>query len=115
MKSWVCPSLGVENAELREVPRSVIENPQDIVVRMKAGGLNPVDWKKCDWHAPRSIGIDGCGIVEEIGSEVDVKVFIPQKTLVYFHGPLNRINQGAFSEFYTIDSRYVSVVPQSLI
>jgi NADPH:quinone reductase-like Zn-dependent oxidoreductase len=38
---------------------------------MKASGLNPVDWKLCNRKVPRSMGIDGCGLVYSIGDSVD--------------------------------------------
>jgi NADPH:quinone reductase-like Zn-dependent oxidoreductase len=49
MKSWNCPEKGVENIVLEEKEIPKPENPTDIVVKMRASGLNPVDWKKCSW------------------------------------------------------------------
>jgi NADPH:quinone reductase-like Zn-dependent oxidoreductase len=45
--------------EQKEIPKA--ENPTDIVIKIKAAGLNPVDWKMCSRVIPRALGIDGCG------------------------------------------------------
>lgn len=82
---------------------------------MKASGLNPVDWKYCSWFDQRCIGIDGCGIVHELGTEVNKDTFKVGETVVYFHGPLIRLDQGTFGEYYVIDNSYVSIVPKSLL
>lgn len=49
--------------------------PSEISIRMKAIGLNPLDWKKLYSGAmveswPAVFGIDGAGIVEAVGDRV---------------------------------------------
>ena len=49
--------------------------PKDVLVKIISTALNPIDWKNqvYDYHAhdfPFITGIDGAGIVEEIGAEV---------------------------------------------
>ena len=51
--------------------------PQDVLVKVLAAALNPIDWKLVDSpftaiipEFPFISGTDGAGIVEEVGSEV---------------------------------------------
>lgn len=49
--------------------------PNEVSIRMKAIGLNPLDWKKLYFGVmvdswPAVFGIDGAGIVEEVGEGV---------------------------------------------
>ena len=51
------------------------QGPTDLLVKIMAVGLNPVDWKLQDWGLykdayPMVLGNDGAGTVEAIGSEV---------------------------------------------
>ncbi len=107
-----------------------VENPKpkpnDIIVQVKAVGINPIDEKATrGWHVhldigdpspgtvvengPKIPGWDGAGIVEEIGSEVSQ--FCPGDE-VYFAGDLSR--QGACAEYVAIDSRIAAHKPKSL-
>ena len=63
----------------------------DILIRIIAAGLNPVDWKRCEtiFMAPGLVGLDCVGIVEARGPEVS-EAFIVGKTLVASHGSLIR-------------------------
>ena len=46
MKIWQCPKSGVENAIIieKEIP---VPKDYEIVVKVFATGLNPVDYKRC--------------------------------------------------------------------
>ena len=100
--------------------------PNDIIVKVKAVGINPIDEKAVrGWHVqldigdpapgtvvengPKIPGWDGTGIVEEIGS--NVSRFSPGDE-VYFAGDLSR--QGSCAEFIAIDNRIVAPKPESL-
>ena len=100
--------------------------PHDIIVNVKAVGINPIDEKATrGWHVhldlgdpapgtvvengPKIPGWDGTGVVEEVGS--DVSRFSPGDE-VYFAGDLSR--QGACAEYVAIDNRIVAHKPKTL-
>lgn len=105
MKAWICPKSGIENATIKDVE---IPEPgdYDILVKVLATGLNPVDWKRCEWEwgifkFPCHFGLDACGLVYKLGKKVDQNLFIPNKTVVYYHGNLFLSNEyGSFAEYH---------------
>lgn len=59
---------------LVSVPKATPE-PNEVSIRMKVVGLNPVDWKQLYLGAmvekwPAVLGFDGAGIVEAVGESV---------------------------------------------
>ena len=76
MRAVVIPGFGRE-PELADVPAPEI-GPGDVLVRVRAAGMNPFDWKVADGalkgvveHAfPVVMGSDGAGVVERVGAEV---------------------------------------------
>ncbi|MBU2884415.1 zinc-binding alcohol dehydrogenase family protein [Gilvimarinus agarilyticus] len=87
---------------------------QDILVRVKAVGINPVDEKIRSRVTPASgeqqiLGWDAAGIVEAIGDQV--QDFQPGDE-VWYAGAINR--PGCFSQWHLVDQRIVSHKPQSL-
>ncbi|MFC0524396.1 zinc-binding dehydrogenase [Pontibacillus salicampi] len=89
-------------------------NQGEIVVQVKAAGLNPVDYKIAtngnpNWTYPHVLGVDGAGIVEEIGEGVtEVK---PGDRVVY-HGNMQK--DGNFAEYAKTPAHTVSIIPDSL-
>lgn len=89
---------------------------RDILVRVLACGLNPVDTKKRSGFgkpgpvtAPVIMGYDGVGMVEALGS--DASLFkVGDK--VYTAGVLNR--NGTNADFMAVDERIVALAPKSL-
>jgi NADPH:quinone reductase len=67
---------GTEMLKLKEVPDPVLKGPLDILVRIHASGLNPVDYKlrrKGGFYPnrlPLILGCDGAGVVQAIGEAV---------------------------------------------
>lgn len=99
--------------EIQEVPKPE-PNINEVLVRIEGAGLNPVDYKVAtnghpEWTYPHILGVDGAGIVEEIGRDVtEVK---PGDRVVY-HG--NMIKDGNFAEFSVVPSHTVSLIPESV-
>ena len=88
--------------------------PHDLLVRVKAVSVNPVDTKVRKNSAPppgqaKVLGWDAVGIVEAIGA--DVAGFRPGDR-VYYAGSITRA--GANSELHVVDERIVARAPQSL-
>lgn len=73
MRAFVIDRFG-EAGSLREVPDPV-PGAGEILVRVRAAGVNPVDWKIRDGHQgertfPLVLGIDFAGVVEGLGTGV---------------------------------------------
>ena len=87
--------------------------PHDILVKVKAVSVNPVDTKvrrrKSESAEPQILGWDAAGIVEAIGSEVSL--FQPGEQ-VYYAGDLTRA--GSNAEYQLVDERIVAHKPKSL-
>ena len=88
--------------------------PRDLLVRVKAISVNPVDTKvrrnrPATADAPQVLGWDAVGIVEEIGA--DVAGFQPGDR-VFYAGSITR--PGANSELHVVDERIVARAPESL-
>ena len=87
---------------------------RDLLVRVKAVGVNPVDYKvrspkeKVE-HAPKILGWDVAGVVEQVGA--DCTLFQPGDE-VYYAGDITR--SGGNSEFHLVDERIVGKKPASL-
>ncbi len=87
---------------------------QDLLVRVKAVSVNPVDTKvrvskDTVEDVPRVLGWDASGIVEAVGP--DVTLFAPGDE-VYYAGDITR--PGSNSEFQLVDERITGKKPESL-
>ncbi|WP_118137948.1 zinc-binding alcohol dehydrogenase family protein [Oceanicella sp. SM1341] len=87
--------------------------PRDILVRVEAVSVNPVDTKVRSSAqpegGPRILGWDAAGTVEAIGAEVTM--FRPGDA-VYYAGDLTR--PGTNAELHLVDERIAALKPQSL-
>ncbi|MEJ2231898.1 MAG: alcohol dehydrogenase catalytic domain-containing protein, partial [Nitrospirales bacterium] len=88
---------------------------RDLLVRVKAISVNPVDTKirrskGPDYHEalPRVLGWDAAGVVEAVGSKVTL--FQPGNE-VYYAGSITR--QGTNSDYHLVDERIVAKKPGS--
>ncbi|MGB3206413.1 MAG: alcohol dehydrogenase catalytic domain-containing protein, partial [Crinalium sp.] len=65
-----------EVLQLQEVPNPKIEKDTEILVRLRAAGINPIDTKlrkRATFYPnqmPAILGCDGAGIVEAVGANV---------------------------------------------
>jgi zinc-binding alcohol dehydrogenase family protein len=88
--------------------------PRDLLVRVRAVSVNPVDTKVRRNRAPRPgqpevLGWDAVGIVEGVGAEV--RGFQPGDR-VFYAGSITR--PGANSELHVVDERIAAKAPASL-
>jgi zinc-binding alcohol dehydrogenase family protein len=92
--------------------------PRDLLVKIVASGMNPVDTKKRQKNmmgesgtltAPVIMGYDGAGVVEKVGAECSL---FKEGDKVFFAGALNR--NGTNSEYTAVDERIVGHAPKSL-
>lgn len=87
--------------------------PRDLLVRVKAISVNPVDTKVRstvkDVSEPKILGYDAAGIVEAVGNEVSL--FKPGDE-VFYAGDITR--SGTNAELHLVDERIVGRKPKSL-
>lgn len=86
--------------------------PRDLLVRVEAVSVNPVDTKvraNSPVEAPRVLGWDAAGVVEAVGA--DVTLFRPGDE-VFYAGDIRR--PGSNSEFQLVDERIVGHRPRTL-
>jgi NADPH:quinone reductase-like Zn-dependent oxidoreductase len=89
--------------------------PREVLLRVMAAGVNPVDWKmregqfKSFQTLPLILGIDVSGMVEAVGAEVTT---LEVGQAVY--GTLKPEISGAYAEYAIGDERALSPKPSSL-
>jgi NADPH2:quinone reductase len=93
-----------------------VPGPRDLLVRVRAVSVNPVDWKQRQRAAqgttldtPKILGYDASGVVEAIGSEVSLFAVGDE---VFYAGSILR--QGTNAELHLVDERLVGRKPKSL-
>ncbi|NBC72748.1 zinc-binding dehydrogenase [Paenibacillus sacheonensis] len=101
----------------QETLRPVPEN-NEVLVKIKASGVNPLDLKTRDGSAPHTrtvppaiLGLDMAGIVEEVGSEVTG--FKPGDAVFGLTGGIGGI-QGSLSEYAAVDPDLLAIMPKSM-
>jgi NADPH2:quinone reductase len=109
---------GTDMLKLMEVPDPVIEDPQEVLVRLHAAGINPVDYKlrKAGGfypdRLPLILGCDGAGVVEEVGE--DVTKFNVGDEVFFFNGGMGGDEQGNYAERTIIHQDFLATKPNSL-
>ncbi|MCD5322368.1 MULTISPECIES: zinc-binding dehydrogenase [Pontibacillus] len=86
----------------------------EILVRNKAAGLNPVDYKTATnglpaWEYPHVLGVDAAGIVEEVGEGVTT---VQKGDRVVYHGNMSK--KGTFAEYTVTPAHTVSILPETI-
>lgn len=119
MKAIVMTQAGdVDVLQLQEVATPTIKQPTEILVKIKAAGINPIDTKirsRGTFYPEYSnaiLGCDGAGIVEGVGSQVTK---FKEGDEVYFcSGGLGKPNTGNYAQYAVIEQDFVTFKPQSL-
>ncbi len=107
---------------LEEVAQPEISESNQLLIRVMAAGINPVDTKVrtnglfFPDGLPAILGCDGAGVVENVGT--DVTRFQPGDQVYYCYGGLgNRVGDasiGNYAEYAVVDEAYVAIKPDSL-
>jgi NADPH2:quinone reductase len=109
---------GTDMLKLMEVPDPVIESPQEVLVRLHAAGINPVDYKlrKAGGYYPGRLplilGCDGAGVVEDVGE--GITKFKVGDEVFFFNGGLGGDDPGNYAERTIIHQDYLAAKPKSL-
>lgn len=107
------------NPELMDVPKPK-PSPGEVLVRLTAASVNPIDWKIADGmleqmmpHAfPLVLGVDGAGIVEEVGNGVSRLAVGDSVYGQFLHSP---VGIGTYAEYATVpEGLAISRIPRSL-
>eukprot|EP00741_Cyanophora_paradoxa_P019419 tig00021127_g18746.t1 len=117
MKALICEKKGspLAHFKIAEVERPVPAD-DEVVIRVKAAGLNPVDFKMAQIgfyvsHWPVVLGCDVSGVVEEVGP--GVRRF-KRGDDVYAFTPLGAGRTGAFAELCACPEAGVCAKPPAL-
>ncbi|WP_088893534.1 zinc-dependent alcohol dehydrogenase family protein [Leptolyngbya ohadii] len=103
--------------QLHDVPLPQIQQERQILVRLKAAGVNPIDTKLRQRgtfypeQMPAILGCDGAGVVEAIGS--GVQQFRVGDAVYFCHGGLGG-HPGNYAEYAIVDERFAAPKPGSI-
>ena len=117
MKAVVMTAVGApEVLQLQDVPQPKIENSTELLIRLKAAGINPIDTKFRSrgtfYPEPAILGCDGAGIVEAVGEHVTA--FKPGDEVYFCAGGLGRTGTGNYAQWTVLEEHLVAHKPASL-
>ena len=107
---------GPEVLKVENIATPAVTRPGDVLVKLKAAGINPVDTKLRKGmypiqHFPAILGCDGAGIVEDTGK--DVSSFKKGDAVYFFHGGIGT-GPGNYAEYIVLDQRFIARKPESI-
>ena len=117
MKAILIKSVGDPKVlEVADIPKPEINNENEVLVKIKAAGVNPIDAKLRGGLYPLNtfpavLGCDGAGIIEDTGNKVTkFKIGDP---VYYFHGGVDGI-QGNYAEYKVLNQHFIAHKPKSI-
>lgn len=106
---------GPEALVYEDVPMPAI-NDDDVLIKVEAAGINPIDWKvrsglrkDPNRHLPLILGWDVSGVIERLGKNV---VNFQPGDEVYSRPDVTR--NGAYAEYIAVRASEIALKPQSL-
>lgn len=108
---------GPEVLERRELPEPSLTHDTDMLVRVKAAGVNPVDTKMrakpTAYPAPLPpvLGCDGAGVVQAVGKAVTG--FKPGDEVFYCQAP-HHDRLGSYAQYALVDYRLAAIKPKHM-
>ena len=118
MKAIVMTSVGDPDVlVMDEVEKPAITEPDQILVRLKAAGINPVDTKLRSRgtyypeQMPAILGCDGAGVVEAVGDAVSR--FKVGDGVWFFHSGMGD-RHGNYAEYTVLSERRAVNIPQGV-
>jgi NADPH2:quinone reductase len=108
---------GPDVLKIDQVPDPTIQGKTEILVRLRAAGVNPIDTKLRQRgtfypdRMPAILGCDGAGVVEAVGSAV--RKFQPGDEVYFCNGGIGG-HPGNYAEWAIVDEAFVARKPKSL-
>jgi len=107
---------GPEVLKAQDLPEPSISGRHDVLVRLRAAGINPVDYKLRSQGTiagplPAVLGWDGAGVVQDVGP--DVTRVRPGDEVYFCDGGFGP-TPGTYQEAKVIDERYLARKPERL-
>ncbi len=119
MKAILLTAPGsVDCLKLTEIPMPKISYPNGVLIRLKAAGINPVDYKMRQRggffpdHLPIILGCDGTGYVEAMGE--NVTRFKVGDEVYFFNGGIGNEESGNYAEYTVVHQDYLAFKPATL-
>ena len=109
---------GEPEFQLQDVPAPKIVNPTEILVQLRAAGINPIDTKLrrrgtfYPDQMPAILGCDGAGVVEAVGDRV--ARFKLGDEVYFCAGGLGKTGTGNYAQFAVLDERLAAHKPRPL-
>src|SRR5436190_8486703 len=93
--------------------------PHEVLVRIVAAGVNPVDWKireglfegRMPHHFPLVLGWDAAGVVEKLGDKAS---YAKMGEEVFAYCRKDILRDGAFGEYITLHEKHLAPKPRNL-
>jgi len=118
MKAIVFETPGSPSVlKLRDIPAPTIQTETEVLVRLRAAGINPIDTKLRSRgtfypeKTPHVLGCDGAGVVEAVGA--GVQSFQVGDEVFFCNGGLGG-SRGTYAEFAVVDLRFLAIKPAAL-
>ena len=118
MKAIIMPQPGpAEVLSLAEVDKPAISDAHQVLIRIEAAGVNPVDTKlrsRGTYYPdalPAILGCDGAGVVEAIGDKVCC--LRPGDAVYFCHGGIGG-EPGSYAQYKVLDEHLVVPKPTNL-
>lgn len=111
MKAVIANKKGIENIEIKDISVPKIQQ-NEVLIKIKAIGVNPVDWKGLEsgeFGDSYILGTDISGVIEKIGNEVTG--FKIGDAII---GSLDWNKQGAYAEFVASEEKFLATKPKNL-
>ena len=108
---------GIETLAFGDLPDPRVQHSHDVLVQIKAAGINPVDTKLRSrgtyypGHYPAVLGCDGAGVVKAVGD--GVSRWRVGDEVYYCHGGIGG-EQGSYAQYKIVHEDYLARKPQSL-
>ncbi len=118
MKAMVMPHPGGPEVLCeQEVPEPTLRGPHDMLIRMHAAGVNPIDTKLrargtyYPERLPAILGCDGAGVVEKIGESVER--FQPGDAVYFCYGGIGG-HPGTYAQYAVVSQYHAARMPDTL-
>lgn len=118
MKAVVMTTPGDPSVlQVQEHPLPELQSDTEILVRLKAAGINPIDTKIRQRgtfypeQMPAILGLDGAGVVEAVGA--GVREFHIGDEVYFCNGGLGG-HPGTYAEYATVEEQFLTHKPKTL-